>query len=323
MSRVEQFLLGGAHGATAIQVGLVNNMPDTAMRATELQFARILKDAAGTLDVRLRLFSLSGVPRGELARSRMEGFYDDAAFLQAAPVDALVVTGAEPKSDDLRDEPYWGQLAHLIDWAETHTLSTLFSCLAAHAAVLHLDGVPRRPLPSKLSGVFNRARVDDDPLFFNMGGPSWVPHSRRNDIAEADLVARGYRVLARLDNGQADIFTREPPGHSRFVFLQGHPEYDPHTLGREYLRDMGRFLRGEAEAAPAIPENYFDRATETRLAAAGADLSVHTQIVTGALPRSHWRDGTVRFFSNWLNLVAAAKVRRVASRSVHTRRRAS
>ena len=37
MSRVEQFLLGGGHNRTAIHVGLVNNMPDAAMRATELR----------------------------------------------------------------------------------------------------------------------------------------------------------------------------------------------------------------------------------------------------------------------------------------------
>ena len=39
----------------------------------------------------------------------------------------------------------------------------------------------------------------------------------------------------------------------------------PARLGREYLRDLGRFLRGEGER-PALPENYFDRATEMRLA---------------------------------------------------------
>lgn len=55
MSRVEQFLLGSGHNRTAIHVGLVNNMPDAALRTTELQFARLLKDAAGPLDVRLRL----------------------------------------------------------------------------------------------------------------------------------------------------------------------------------------------------------------------------------------------------------------------------
>jgi homoserine O-succinyltransferase len=325
MSRVEQFLLGNGHNRAAVHLGLVKNMPDAALRATELQFARLLKDAAGSLDVRLRLFSLRTIARSEETRSRMAGFYDDAGFLHASNIDALIVTGAQPDAADLRDEPYWAELAQLIDWAEIGTISTMFSCLAAHAAVLHLDGIARRPLAAKLSGVYDSARVEDDPLFFSTAAVTPVPHSRRNDIAESDLLAKGYRVLSRLSTGQTDIFTREPPGHSRFVFFQGHPEYDPATLGREYLRDMGRFLRGETPERPAMPENYFDRATEGRLSeiAADADLSGYQQIITGALPRQVWRANTVRLFANWLTLVAATKARRTATHTVHTRRRAS
>jgi homoserine O-succinyltransferase len=323
MSRVEQFLLGNGHNRTAIHVGLVNNMPDAAMRATELQFARLLKDAAGNLDVRLRLFSLRSIARDGELRARMAGFYDDAAFLQAANMDALIITGAESTAADLRDEPYWGELAHLVDWAEIGTISTLFSGQATRAAVLHLDGITCRP--AKLSGVYGSVRVEDDPLFFNTSASAPVPHSRRYDIAESDLVAKGYRVLARLDSKDGvDIFTREPAGHSRFVFLQGHPEYDPGTLGREYLRDLGRFLQGETEERPPVPANYFDRATENRLAdiADESDLSLYQAVVLGALPRQIWRANTVRLIGNWLMLVAAAKSRRVASKAVPTRRRA-
>jgi homoserine O-succinyltransferase len=327
MSRTEQFLLGAGQSRAAIHVGLVNNMPDAAMRATELQFAKLLKAAAGSLDVRLRLFSLRSVERGEQARSRMAGFYDDAAFLQASNIDALIVTGAQPDAADLRQEPYWSELTHLIDWAEGGTISTLFSCLAAHAAVLHLDGICRLSLPSKLSGVFESIRSEDDALFFNTAVSAPVPHSRRNDISESELTAKGYRVLSRLENGQVDIFTRELPGHSRFVFFQGHPEYDPSTLAREYLRDMGRFLRGEIQDRPAMPNHYFDRATEDRLQGIpiqGQDnLSRYSEVVAAALPRQSWRANTVKLFANWLTLVAAFKVRRAASRSMHVRRRAS
>jgi len=327
VSSVEQFLLGSGHNRACIQVGLVNNMPDVAMRATELQFARLLKDAAGTLDVRLRLFSMRSIPRGEQTRSRMAGFYDDAALLQAANIDALIITGAQPSTVELRDEPYWPELAHMIDWAEIGTISTLFSCLAAHAAVLHLDGIGRRTLPVKLCGVHDSMRVEDDPLFFSTNASVPVPHSRKNDVAESELVAKGYRVLSRLENGQVDIFTREPPGQSRFVLLQGHPEYDSGTLGREYVRDMGRFLRGETDERPRIPENYFDRATEGRLAELNgrdeADVARYSEIVTGALPLQSWRTNAVRLFANWLTLIAAAKARKVNSRAIHTRRRAS
>ena len=327
MSRVEQFLLGSGHNRAAVHVGLVNNMPDAAMRATEIQFARLLKEAAGSLDVRLRLFSMRSIPRSEETRARMAGFYDDAGFLQAANVDALIITGAQPSTPELHEEPYWAELAHLIDWAEIATISTLFSCLAAHAAALQLDGINRRALPRKLSGIYQSMRVEDDPLFFGTAIDVPVPHSRKNDIAESDLLAKGYRVLSRLDNGQADIFTREPPGHSRFVFFQGHPEYDLGTLGREYLRDMGRFLRGESDERPAMPENYFDRATEDQLQEAQhrseTDPARYNEIVAGALPLKAWRSNTVKLFANWLTLIAATKARKLASRSVHTRRRAS
>ena len=70
MSRAEQFLLGSGHSPAAIQVGLLNNMPDAQLRATELRFAQLLKDACGGLDVRLRLFSLNSIPRSDEARTR-------------------------------------------------------------------------------------------------------------------------------------------------------------------------------------------------------------------------------------------------------------
>lgn len=324
MSRIEQFLLGGGRNRAAIHIGLVNNMPDADMRATELQFARLLKESAGALDVRLRLFSLGGIARGELARSRMDGFYDDAGFLPAANIDALIVTGAG--GEDAHRQAYWPELAELIDWAKDGTLSTLFSGQAAGMAVMHLDGIVRRPLDRKISGVFPAMRMEDDPLFFGMPLTTPVPHARRDDIAEADLVEKGYRILARLANGQVDMFTREPAGQSRFVFLQGHPEYDRATLGRDYLRDIETFLSGDAGAPPSVPENYFDRATEDQLAEIGASdeaaLARAREIVTGALTMQSWKLHTVRLFGNWLTLVAAAKARRMASRVVHTRKRA-
>ena len=330
MSRVEQFLLGSGHSPASIQVGLLNNMPDAALRATELQFVRLLKEASSNLDVRLRLFSLGSLPRSEETRLRMAGFYDDAAFLEGAGLDALIVTDAVPQSDDFRSLPYWRELTQLIDWAQTGTLSTLFSGRMAQAAVLHLDGLTARPLPAKLSGVYGSARAEDDPLFFNSAPRVPVPHARRHDLDESTLRGAGYRILARLDSnygggGKVDIFTRETPGQSRFVFLQGHPEYDPGTLGRDYLQDLQRFLAGETKERPSLPQHYFDRATEGQLGeiASDADLASHRAVVASALPCQVWHPHTVRLIGNWLMLVAAAKARRVATKAVATRRRAS
>ena len=74
----------------------------------------------------------------------------------------------------------------------------------------------------------------------------------------------GYQVLTRSEVAGADIFTKQFQSH--FIFFQGHPEYDALTLQREYMRDLARFLSGERPDYPAIPANYFDAATEARLA---------------------------------------------------------
>ena len=72
-----------------------------------------------------------------------------------------------------------------------------------------------------------------------------IPHSRGNDLAERDLKAAGYRILTRAPVAGVDMFARQEG--SFHLFFQGHPEYEPATLLREYRRDIGRFLRGERD----------------------------------------------------------------------------
>ena len=72
---IENFSFGQRGTRATLHIGLVNNMPDAALRVTELQFARLLKESAGNFDVRLHLFAIPEIPRGEAAISRMDGFY--------------------------------------------------------------------------------------------------------------------------------------------------------------------------------------------------------------------------------------------------------
>ncbi len=330
MSGIEKFTLGGNPGHRGpLHIGLVNNMPDAALRATELQFAKLLKHAsaapgAQALDVELHLFSMGEIARGEVALSRMQGFYADAATLPGAGLDGLIVTGAEAGAGDLQGEPYWDALTRLIDWAEIGTVSTYFSASAAHAAVLHLDNIAPRRLPRKLSGVFSAEPAGEGSSLLTGAAPfAQVPHCRRDDVSEGELAAYGYRIVRRLAGGGADLFTRK--AYSLFVFAQGHPEYDGAMLGREYLRDIGRALRGEGEA-PAIPEHYFDRLTEIRLRELAedgvTDPERYSVLVTGAVPLVSWRGHTVRLFANWLATIAAEKARRAALRAPAERKRA-
>jgi len=247
-------------GTNCMTIGVVNNMPDAAYEATERQFLDLIRAATADAVVHVKLFSMADVPRAGPIRQELAARYRDIAELWDTRLDGLIVTGTEPRAANLKDEPYWATLAKLVDWARQNTISTVWSCLAAHAAVLYAEGIARRPLNAKKFGVFDCEIVSAHPLTTGMKPRLSVPHSRYNDLPERALAAGGYRLLTRSTAAGADAFVREEQGGSLFVFFQGHPEYETDTLAREYRRDVGRFLRGKQEHYPAAPEGFFNDA---------------------------------------------------------------
>ena len=182
-------------GSNCLTIGFVNNMPDTAVGATERQFIDLVRAASADAVVRLKLFAISEVPRSELVQSEFIERYRDISELWDTRLDGLIVTGTEPRAAALADEPYWPELAKLVAWAQENTISTIWSCLAAHAAVLQADGIERRRLDDKLFGVFDHDVVAEHPLLNGLPSRLSVPHSRYHDLPEAALTSCGYRVL--------------------------------------------------------------------------------------------------------------------------------
>jgi homoserine O-succinyltransferase len=248
----------------ALTIALINNMPDAALQATERQFTRLLQAAAGNNRIHLHCFSLPSVKRSQQAKQLMDGRYSDIADLGRLRIDGLIVTGAEPIAATLPEEPFWQDLTSVIDWAQTNTRSAIWSCLAAHAAVLHLDGIERQRLEVKCSGVYDCAIVTDDWLTKDITSPLKVTHSRVNALRKDDLIAAGYRLLTESPEAGVDIFAKRLGSH--FIFFQGHPEYDALSLQREYLRDITRYLSRQRDVFPAFPAGYFDSDTENKLA---------------------------------------------------------
>src|SRR5690349_11075807 len=148
----------------SIDIAIVNNMPDGALQATERQFLKLLDSAAGGLSVNVTFYSLPDVPRSDRAWRHINSFYAKIEDLWDRRLDGLIVTGAEPKTARLSDEPYWASLTGLLEWADQNTYSSIWSCLAAHAAVLHMDGIQRCRLIDKRSGLFQCDRASDHPL---------------------------------------------------------------------------------------------------------------------------------------------------------------
>jgi homoserine O-succinyltransferase/O-acetyltransferase len=244
------------NAANCITVGLVNNMPDAAVEATERQFVDLIRAATPDTVVLLKLFAIPELPRADRVRKEMAERYRDIAELWNTPLDGLIVTGTEPRANSLTDEPYWETMSNIVDWAREHTASTIWSCLAAHAAVLHADGVERHALKEKLFGIFDCQLAADHPMTHDVTQPFTVPHSRYNDLPARPLKAAGYKILSQCDGAGADIFAKQ--AGSFFLFFQGHPEYEADTLLREYRRDAARFLAGERDKYPAMPLHYFN-----------------------------------------------------------------
>jgi homoserine O-succinyltransferase len=298
----------------ALVLALVNNMPDPALEPTERQFGALLEAASGELPVRLRYASLPEVPRGEKARERIAAGYFRVQDLLAEPPDALIVTGLEPRAPALEEEPYWGRMAQLLDWAERHTVSSIWSCLAAHVAAQALAGVRRQRLPEKCFGVFGHEVLREHPLLQGVAAPIETPHSRWNELPVGKLDAAGFEVLSASRETGADLFVRQR--RSLLVCFQGHPEYDEVSLLKEYRRDVGRFLRGEQAAWPTLPRGYFgERGMEAlaryrREVEPARDPARFTEFPLAALAaqlRPRWHAGAVAIYRNWLTHLAAAK----------------
>lgn len=305
--------------ADCLTIGLVNNMPDSAWEATERQFRDLIRAATPDVVVRLKPFSIPEVPRGDHVRAKVVGRYHDISELWDTRLDGLVVTGTEPRAANLKDEPYWPAFTKLIAWARENTASTIWSCLAAHAAVLHADGIERQPLKDKQFGVFDCETVAEHPLMAGAPPRLRVPHSRYNDLSETALAACGYRLLSKSAAAGVDAFSREEPGSSLFLFFQGHPEYEANTLLREYRRDVGRFLRSEREHYPAIPQDYFN-GEAMMLAEAFRARAIRerregllAEFPAGALEahvENTWRRSAIGVYENWVDYLQDRKTER-------------
>ena len=253
-------------GSEWIEIGLLNNMPEAALEATEQQFLELLGAAAGDSWVHLRFFSLPGVPRSERGRSYLSQSYCDVTDIRHAELDGLIVTGTEPKAAPTlrtspigRRSPSWSTGRRAIPSRPSGPASPPMRRFC------HLDGIERVPLREKCIGVFDCDKLGDHPLTAGLPSRSAVPHARWNELSEDALDANGYQVLTRSPTAGVDTFVRQE--QSLFLFFQGHPEYGAGALLSEFRRDVGRFLKGERDRYPAMPQHYFDAATEAALAA--------------------------------------------------------
>lgn len=295
-----------------LHIGFLNMMPDAALEATERQFIRLVGNCNRIAQFYVYPFSLPGLNRGAQAQAYIDEFYCDFNDLKRQGLDGLIITGANVANPALDQEAFWEPLMDVVRWSERNVASTLCSCLATHALLKYQHGIDRQPLPSKKWGVYShRAIQPDHPLLRDINTRFDAPHSRYNDISRMQLEDAGLTVLAESQEG--GVHMAVSPDGFRVVYFQGHPEYDGNSLLKEYKREVLRFLGGELDAPPPVPENYLSaeaqaiarRFVEEAAAAVahGLPLRDFPELELEPTLDNTWGDTAKAIFNNWLGLI--------------------
>jgi homoserine O-succinyltransferase/O-acetyltransferase len=255
-----------------MRVAILNLMPTKI--ATETQILRLIGNTALQVDVTL-LRTATHDPRNASAEHLLK-HYRTFEEVRGEKFDGLIITGAPVEQLEFEQVDYWPELVRVMDWAATDVVSTFHICWGAQAALYHLYGIPKHPLPRKLFGVFeHRNLAPTERLLRGFDDTFLAPHSRHTEVRRADLERVGaLSILA--ESGEAGVYLAGSKD-GRHVFVTGHSEYDPLTLQAEYERDLARGLPIE------VPRNYYPKDDPSQP------------------PQVRWRGHASLLYANWLN----------------------
>ncbi|MBL1079912.1 homoserine O-succinyltransferase [Nocardia sp. 2] len=237
------------------------------------------------------------------------GPLDDVDWRGLRDMDALVVSGSEPTTSDIADEPLVALIASILRECGAAT-SLLFSCQSAHAALHVLHGLRRERLAVRCHGTFLHQVSGAGDLVAGLPDEVFVPHSRWNVMTSADLRAAGVPIL--LDSTESEWHLAASADGLNQVFLQGHPEYLHDTMAREYRRELRRWLADQTRPFPEIPLAYFPFETHQYLmhhAALVRSQGDPALLDDFPLPSSYaeltsdWSGHSRLFFANWLRAI--------------------
>lgn len=295
-----------------LHIGLLNMMPDAAIKATERQFFRLVGDSNPIAQFYMHPFTLKELQRGPEIQAHLDQYYESFEQIRADGLDALIITGANVTHTDLSREPFWEPLIEVIDWALENVTSTLCSCLATHAVLHFRYNLKRYPLPAKRWGVFkHQVKNKKHPLVSDVNTCFDVPHSRFNEISREQLEGAGLHIL--VDSEEAGPHLAVSEDGMRVVFLQGHPEYDTISLLKEYKREVINYAMGVRNDYPPLPSNYLRQQEQEILddyrlqldaaITAGTPLPEFPESLVTHCIDNTWRDTARAVVGNWMGTI--------------------
>ena len=255
-----------------LRIAILNLMPTKI--DTETQLLRLLGNTA--LQVEVELLHTESHRSKNTSQEHLLAFYKTFRDVKDERYDGMIITGAPVEKLAFEEVEYWDELCEIMDWSRTHVHSTFHICWGAQAGLYHHFGIPKKPLPQKLFGVFpHTVERKSSILFRGFDDVFYVPHSRHTTVLREDVEAvPALKILASSpDAGIYAVMTE----NGKQIFITGHAEYDACTLQREYLRDKNAGLPID------LPKNYFPQDDDS------------------LPPRVTWRSHANLLFSNWLN----------------------
>lgn len=255
-----------------LKILLLNLMPNKI--DTETQFSRLLGNTP--LQVELELINTSSYKSKNTSPEHLLSFYRSFEDIKNNNYDGMIITGAPVEKMDFEEVEYWQELCEIMEWSKTHVHSTFHICWGAQAGLYYHFGIEKELLPEKLSGIYKH-KIDKKNaiLFRGFDNEFYAPHSRYTGINRAAVEAdKRLKLISSSDKAGVYAIATE---NGKQVFITGHPEYDPETLKKEYLRDVSAGLN------PHVPENYFENDDPN------GDILVR------------WRAHANLLYSNWLN----------------------
>ena len=255
-----------------LKILILNLMPTKV--DTETQLSRVLGNTP--LQVEIELIHTKTHKSKNVSEEHLLAFYKVFDDIKDSYFDGMIITGAPVENMPFEQVEYWNELTEIMEWTKTHVHSTLHICWGAQAALYYHHGVPKYPLPEKLSGVYpHYVEYKRSILFRGFDDVFYVPQSRHTTVMREDIEkVDALRILASSD--EAGVYAISTKGGKQ-VFITGHSEYDGDTLEKEYLRDK------KAGLNPHVPVNYYPGDDDTKR------------------PLITWRAHATLLFTNWLN----------------------
>ncbi|MDR3170469.1 MAG: homoserine O-succinyltransferase [Treponema sp.] len=257
-----------------LKVAIANLMPTTL--DTEVQLLRLLSNTPLQVDItllRMGSHESHNAPPGHLER-----FYVSSDKIMRERFDGLIITGAPVETLAFEEVDYWDELTEVLDYSSQNVWSTLHICWGAQAGLYRRYGIPKKPLPQKLFGIFPHQVHEQHSTLFRGFDDEFLAPQSRHTASDRDAIAAEPALTIQSETPETGVFivtARE----GREIYVTGHLEYDPLTLDREYRRDISKGL------PIATPRNYYPD-----------DNPAKTPVV-------RWRAHAHLFFSNWLNYV--------------------